>query len=182
MELINQIPEWLGAGICAAIGWFAHIGYGAWQKRNAPFEQDVQRFDSIIKAIDPHAIEYFVSADVVHFSGVYSDQLLNAYGTIDLINKFEKSCIDKELNKNERELVKSLNEITNFIAWKSYYRTGSTTSRTFLWETFNNQDADDLQAKKELQDSLNKFGKKLSNSFQAYKAYGDRRFAKRVSE
>ncbi len=181
IDIIKQMPDWLGAAICGVIGWFSHIGYESWRKWKKPFQQDVDRFNSIISAIDPYAIEYFKNADVASFSELYSLKFLEAFEKIDLIRKFGKSCLDRELNKKEHDLVKSLNEIISFIAWKSYFQTGSKTSRTCLWDNFSYENDEHLKTKRELQKNLNQLGQNLSDAYQSYKTYGDKKFAIRDS-
>ena len=90
LEIINSIPEWAGAAMCAALGWLGHIAYLALQDHRKPYEQDKKRFDEIIKSIDPYSFEAFQHVDIGCFQALHCDSLSKASGEIDLIDKFEK--------------------------------------------------------------------------------------------
>lgn len=181
MDIINQIPDWLGAAICGAIGWFGHILYERYRYSRKPFEQDIKRFNSIIQAIDPFAIEAFLHTDIRYFNASDSDRLLDANAKIQLIDKFDPICLDKALHRKEKKLLKALDEITSFIAWKSFYRRGSTSTRTFLTDAFDENNKVHKEEVTQIQNRMNKLGKDLLESYRAYKSYGDRKFARKLN-
>lgn len=181
LEIINSIPDWLGAAICGALGWFGHVIYTAWINHTKPYEQDQKRFDEIIKAIDPYSMEAFEHVDIGEFSALHCENLMKASGEIDLIDKFEKSCLDKELKAKEQALVTVLNKITQFIAWKSFYKRGGNTSRTFLWDSYDDSDEQQRAEAQKIKAEIEGYGRQLKAAFKVYKSYGDKKFAKKVS-
>lgn len=86
-----------------------------------------------------------------------------------------------KLIERERALADALNKITNFIAYESFYRTGSTTSRTFLWDTFNDAKEEDREKAGALKKKMDGLGNTLFDAYKDYKAYGDKVFAKRIA-
>ncbi len=181
LAFLSTIPEWLGAGICAAIGWFGHIAYLSWQEHKTPYEQDKDRFDKIIKSIDPYSVEEFLIIDVGYFSAQHCEFLMMASSQIDLIDKFEKSCLDRDLKVKERALVSALNKVIQFISWKSFYRTNSTTSRTFLWDSYDPSNAAHQKKADKIKSEFEPLTRELLVAYRNYKAYGDKKFAKKIA-
>jgi len=166
--------------MCGALGWFGHVAYSTWLNHKKPFEQDQKRFDEIIKSIDPYSFEAFLHVDIGCFQASYCESLSKASGEIDLIDKFEKSCLDKELKAKEQALVTVLNKITQLIAWKSFYHGGGNTMRTFLWDSYDDSDDQQRAEAQKIKAEIEGYGRDLLEAFSAYKGYGDKKFAKRV--
>ena len=133
----------------------------AWREHKRPFEQDKIRFEGIVSCIDPYAVEAFQQICIEDFSASHSDQLLHAQSEIDLIQKFEKSCIDSKLFAKERALVIALNRISQFLAWKSFYRRDSNTRRTFLWDSYDQNNPEVREKSQEIQSTIENYGKEL---------------------
>jgi hypothetical protein len=180
LELLDAIPGWLGAAICGGLGWLGHVGYLTWQNYKKPYEQDKNRFTEIIEKIDPYAFSSFQHIDVGDFSASDCEALLHASLEIDVIDKFGKKCIDKDLQAKEKALVTVLDKITNYISWKSFYRGNGTTRRTFLWDNYSGTNSKDVETSQKIQAEIEELGKELFTAFTEYKTYGDRKYAKKI--
>lgn len=182
MDLLNQIPDWFGEAICLAIGWIMHVLYLMWKDHKRPYEQDRERFDEIIKSIDPYAVAAFENVTIDCFSAIHCEQLMHASCEIELTDRFGKSCLDKELKIKEQALVTAIDKITYYIAWKSFYKSGGNTWRTFLWDNYNSSDPEQLAEADKIKNEIEQYGKVLYKAYLDYKCYGDKKFAIKISD
>ena len=57
---LGLFPAWFGGAICAAIVWFARVGYKAWRGHRRPFEKDKKRFEAIIGDRTPPSVPHLM--------------------------------------------------------------------------------------------------------------------------
>lgn len=54
------------------------------------------------------------------------------------------------------------------------------TSRTFLWDSYDDSDEQQRVESQKIKAEIEGYGRELLTAFQAYKSYGDKKFAKKV--
>lgn len=172
-ELIGAIPDgvWVAlvGAILAALGWFAKKAFDAWNKSRLPFKQDRDRYQAVLKAIDPSDLYYFRDPD---FSCVFKRRL---DGVDEAAHKLTEihlpAYLNKSLEKSETALVEKMGTFANHLSRKFFPCRGNQNVFTMYWDTFDEWNDEDQRKAAEIQSEI---GEKLKEAIEAYEAFRDR--------
>lgn len=173
VELFPVIPDgvWEAAAVAAfaAIGWFAKMGFDAWNKSRLPFKQDRDRYQAVLSAIDPGDLYYFRDPD---FSCVFKRRLDGVDEAAHQLTEIHlPAYLNKTLEKNEADLVETMGALANHLSLKFFPCHGNQNAFTMYWDTFDEWNDDDQRRASEIQAEI---GEKLKEAIETYEVFRDR--------
>ncbi len=180
LDILGQIPEWFGSAVTAALGWFSHVGYTAWQKSRLPFKEDKKRFELTIEAVNTKSLYYFNSWDPSAIPQHVFDGLFDTEYKLTPQAR-PVAFLNKKLKEKEETFINALQHFNSYISTHTFKHRNNSQVSTIYVDNFDEWNDEHQRKAQEIIDEIVRLKSAAISSFEEYRDFGNKMFAEKVS-